>query len=95
MHKYAFYDVRDRRLGDFKRQMNFHIDLANIVCVSIYIYIYMHVCMYTHTVKYYSAIKNVIFGNMDWLDLKGIILSEINQRKINTVLSHFYADHKK
>ena len=51
--------------------------------------------MYTHTVKYYSAIKNVIFGNMDWLDLKGIILSEINQRKINTVLSHLYVDHKK
>ena len=56
---------------------------------------YIFVCMYTHTVKYYSAIKNVIFGNMDWLDLKGIILSEINQRKINTVLSHLYVDHKK
>ena len=55
-------------------------------------YTYTHT--HTHTVKYYSAIKNVIFGNMDWLDLKGITLSEINQRKINTVLPHFYVDHK-
>ena len=30
-----------------------------------------------------------------WLDLEGIVLSEINQRKTNTVYSHFYVKSNK
>ena len=42
---------------------------------------------YTYAMKYYSAIKkNVIlpFATM-WMELEGITLSEISQRKTNTI----------
>ena len=40
---------------------------------------------HTHTEAYYSAIKDKILPfATTWMDLKGIILSEINQRKTNT-----------
>ena len=43
----------------------------------VYIYMYTH----THTMEYYSAIKeNGIFPfKTTWMDLKGIMLSEISQ----------------
>ena len=47
--------------------------------------------------EYYSAIKkNAIlsFATM-WMDLEGIMLSEISQRKINTVWYHLYVESKK
>ena len=40
-----------------------------------------------HTHKY-SARKKDIVPFATWIDLEGIMLSEINQRKTNTVLSH-------
>ena len=44
---------------------------------------------YIYTTEYYSAIKkNEI---LPWMDLEGIMLSEISQRKTNTVwISHMY-----
>ena len=42
---------------------------------------------YIYTMEYYSAIKKnefLLFAVM-WMDLENIMLSEINQRKTNTV----------
>ena len=46
--------------------------------------------------KYYSVIekKNLSFA-ITWMDLEGIILSEISQRKINIVHFHLYVESKK
>ena len=57
----------------------------------IYVYIY-HIHM-----EYYSAIKKeeILPFVTTWLDLEGIMLSEINQRKTNTVWSHLYMESKK
>ena len=57
---------------------------------NIYTYIYMYICIYTHThtVEYYSAIKknDILPLAATWMDLEGIMLSEINQiEKTNTV----------
>ena len=38
--------------------------------------------MYIYTMEYYSAIKNEVLSfTATWMDLKGIMLSEINQRE--------------
>jgi len=39
---------------------------------------------YMHIAKYYSAIRMRPFMTT-WMDLEGITLSEINQRKTNTI----------
>ena len=43
------------------------------------------VCIYT--IEYYSATKKnkILPSATTWMDLKGIMLSEISQRKTNTV----------
>ena len=44
--------------------------------------------IYTYTVKYYSAIflKSEIFPfTMTWIDVEGILVSETNQTKTNTI----------
>ena len=43
-------------------------------------YVYVHVHTHTHTLEYYSTIKNEVlpFATM-WIDLEGIMLSEISQ----------------
>jgi len=49
--------------------------------------------MYNEGVEYYSAIKKngiLPFATV-WIDLESIKLSEINQRKTNTLLSHVYS----
>ena len=40
-----------------------------------------------HTMEYYSAMKNneILPFTTTWMNLEGIMLSEINQIKINTV----------
>ena len=44
------------------------------------IYIYVCVCIHTHTMEYYSAIKNEIMPfAATWMDLEIIILSEVSQ----------------
>ena len=46
-----------------------------------------HTHIQTHTVEYYSAIKKneILQFATTWMDLEGILLSEISQRKTNTV----------
>ena len=48
-------------------------------------------------VKYYSAMrkKEVLPFAMIWIDLESIVLSEISQRKTNTVWFHNYVESKK
>ena len=51
---------------------------------------------YIDTVEYYSAIKNETLPFVNtWMDLKGIMLSGISQRKTNTLSSHLYVDSKR
>ena len=47
--------------------------------------------------EYYSAIKKneILSFVTTWIDLKSIILSEITQRKTNTVCFHLYMESKK
>ena len=53
--------------------------------------------IHTHTEKYYSAIKKneILPFAITWMDLESIMLSEINQRKTNTVYCHLYVECKK
>ena len=69
------------------------------VCVCVCVYIYMYTCIYiymcvcvcvcvythTHTMEYYLAIKKneIVPFATKWMELEGIILSEISQRKPN------------
>ena len=47
------------------------------------------------TIEYYSAIKkNEIFA-ATWMDLEIIILSEVSQRRPNTIWFHLYVESKK
>ena len=47
--------------------------------------------------EYYSAIKRneILSFAATWMDLENIMLSEINQRKTNTVWYHLYVGSKK
>ena len=60
-----------------------------MVCVYLYIHIYICVCIYIHThiQTKYSAIKRkeILPFVTTQMDLEGIMLSEISQRKTNTV----------
>ena len=56
------------------------------MCAFYFIYIYIYIMVYTHndTMEYYLAIKkNEIFSPfaIKWLDLEGIMHSEISQRE--------------
>ena len=45
---------------------------------------------YIYTIEYYSAIKKnkIMPFAATWMDLEGIMLSEISQKKTNTVCYH-------
>ena len=47
----------------------------------------MCVCIHTYTMEYYSTIKNneKLPFVMVWMELEGIMLSKISQRKTNTI----------
>ena len=49
---------------------------------------------YTHTHEYYSAIKKkeILPFVTTWMDLKGIMLSEISQTKMYAVWYHLYVE---
>ena len=49
-----------------------------------------------YTMEYYLATrkKEILPFAITWMDLKGIILSEIYQRKTNTVCFHLYVESK-
>ena len=46
--------------------------------------------------KYYSAMKNneILQFEVTWMDLEAIMLTEVRQRKVNTVHYHFYMASK-
>ena len=52
--------------------------------------------VYIYTMEYYSAIKkNEILPFLTtWMDLEGIMLSEISQRNTNTVCFHLHVESK-
>ena len=60
-------------------------------------YIYIYVYTHTHTMEYYSAIKKnkILPFAIMWMDLESIMLSEISQRKTNTLCYQFYVGSKK
>ena len=55
---------------------------------------WIKVC-YIHKMEYYTSLKkNEILPFATWMDLEGIMLSEISQRKMNTVCYHLYVESK-
>ena len=52
---------------------------------------------YIYTMEYYSAIKmnEIMPSATTWIDLQIVILSEISQRKTNTIWHHLYVESKK
>ena len=71
------------------------------MCI-VYVYIYMYICMYSICIYVYtfnSAIlpnskKNVILPIVTtWMELEGILLSEISQTMPIAIVFHLYADY--
>ena len=62
------------------------------ICICIHIY----VCRYTYTMEYYSASKKnkILPFEITWMELEGIRLSEISQRKTSILGLHSYEDFK-
>ena len=56
-----------------------------------YIYKHTHTHTHTHTMEYYTAIKKneIMPFAATWMDLEIIILSEVSQKKTNTVWYHY------
>ena len=52
---------------------------------------------YRYTMDYYSATKKneILPSATTWMDLEGIMLSEINHTKTNTVSFHLYMESKR
>ena len=52
--------------------------------------------IYRYIMEYYSAMrkKEILPFATTWLSLEGITLSEIRQRKTNTIQSHLYVEPK-
>ena len=52
------------------------------VCIYIYIYIYIYICICIYKTEYYLTIKKneILPFATTWMDLEGIMLSEISQR---------------
>ena len=61
--------------------------IKKILCVCVYICTYTYIHTYTHTTEYYSAIKKneILPFAVIWMELECIILSELSQRKTNTI----------
>ena len=56
---------------------------------------YTHTHTHIHTLEYYSAIRNEILPfAATWIDLENIILSDVSQKKTNTVWHHLYRKSK-
>lgn len=53
--------------------------------------------VHIYTMDYYSAGKknDILQLSTTWMDLVGIMLSDISQRKKNTACYHFYVESKK
>jgi hypothetical protein len=59
--------------------------LLNVICIY---EIYVYVCIYSHTMEYYSTSKKnkIIPFIGEWMKLKIIMLSEISQDKYHVLL---------
>ena len=73
------------------------MDKEEIVCVYIYIYnIYIYIYIYIYTEILLSYKKECILPfATTWMELEGIMFSEISQRKTNSVCYHLYVESKK
>ena len=51
---------------------------------------------FMYTMEYYSAIRNDKYPPFasTWMDLEGIMLSEVNQRRTNIIWSHSFGEYK-
>ena len=60
-------------------------------------YIYICIYIYTYIMEYESAIKKneILPFATTWMELEGIMLSEISQRKTKIILLHSYEDFKR
>jgi len=65
--------------------------------LTLSLYTHTHTHTYIFTKKYYSTIKKkeILPFMTTWMDLEGIMLREIRQRKINTMWFHSYRESKK
>ena len=61
------------------------------ICICVYIYIYIHthtyifayIYIYVHTLI--TIKRTVLLFAITWMDLQGIMLSEVNQRKTSLI----------
>ena len=58
--------------------------------------VYTHTDTHTYTEEYYSTLrkKEILPLETTWMDLEGIMLSEMSQRKTKTVWFHLYTESK-
>ena len=63
--------------------------ICNIhICICIHIYMCVCIYIYTHTMEYYSAVKEKdIFPFATWVELKGIMPSEMSDIERQTLHS--------
>ena len=54
------------------------------VC-HIYMYIQAYVCIYTHNGMFAIKKNEILPFATTWMELQGIMLSEISQKKVNTI----------
>ena len=86
------YSQNDYHLGKSSTHLTPYI--ATIFLTKFPMLYFTSLCLYT--MEYYSAIKNETLPFVGWMDLEGIILSEINrQRKTNTIGFQLYVELKK
>ena len=72
-------------------------EIKNISIIYVHIYIYLPTCIHTYTTReYYSAIKEseIMSFTATWMYLEIIILSEVSQKKTNTIWYHLHVESK-
>ena len=107
MHPNVYSSSIDNSQSIEKAQMSIDgwMDKEDVVCVCVYVYTHTHTRArahththaHTHKMEYYSAIKKneILPFATTWMELEGIILSEISQRKTEIIWLHSYEDFKR
>ena len=92
MHPHVYSSTINNSQSMERTQMSIDGWMDKDVCV------HTHTHTHTHTqIEYYSAIKTneiLPFAPM-WMDLEGIMLSEISQRQTKIIWLHSYEDFKR